>query len=63
MAKKDATIQADIVAPAISKFDFQFIVINPFGDYQYGQRIADEDAIQTIIDNGDDINCNRIIVN
>jgi hypothetical protein len=60
MAKKDASSQAEVVAPAIPTFDFQLVVVNPFGNFQKGQRIADDELIQAIIGAGDDINCNRI---
>jgi hypothetical protein len=60
MAKKDAIAQAVSAAPAIPAFDFQLIVVNPFGSFQKGQRIADDELIQAIIGAGDDINCNRI---
>jgi hypothetical protein len=60
MAKKDAAAQADIVAPTDLKFNFQLIVVNPFGNFQKGQRIADDEQIEAIINAGDDVNCNRI---
>jgi hypothetical protein len=60
MAKKDAEKQAEMTASATPKFNFMFVVVNQFGDYKKGDRISDDDAIQAIIDAGDDINCNRI---
>lgn len=60
MAKKDAVQQPAITAPAYPKFNFMFVVVNPFGDHQKGERISDDEAMQAVIDAGNDINCNRI---
>lgn len=63
MAKKDIEQTSDAqVEPSKTEFKFNFIlqVINPFLNYQKGSLITTDEAIQTVIDNGDLINCNRL---
>jgi hypothetical protein len=64
MAKKDQPIKTDaeVISPAKAQSQFNFIlqVINPFGRYQKGALIVQDDAIQAVIDNGDMPNCNRL---
>lgn len=60
MAKKDVVAQSVEVTVQYPIYDFYFVVVNPFGAYQKGNLITSDDAIQTVISNGDDINCNRI---
>lgn len=60
MAKKDSERLDQSIATNESTFDFYLIVVNPFDDFQKGQRISDDIEIQTILDAGNSINCNRI---
>jgi hypothetical protein len=58
MAKKDAEkLEHTIDEP---QFTFYLIVINPFDNYQKGQRISEATEIQAVIDNGKTDYCNRI---
>jgi hypothetical protein len=48
-----------LVEVVFYKFDFYLIVINPFGGYNKGQMISEDDPIQKVIDDGNLPNCRK----
>lgn len=64
MAAKDKKeVQAETpqeTSESTPKFNFQYVVSNPFNQFKKGDRISGDENIQKVIDGGHSHNCKRI---
>lgn len=47
-------------AKQAAEIDFELVVIQPFGDYQRGQRISDPEAIAAVLDSENASHANKV---